>query len=641
MSTTIASLALIKARYETDRHDVLDALRPFVSYVLTYNRVTETTANNVKSLISTEFGINIPHHTVDLLLKRLTKDGQLSRVKTVYTVISVANNLEAFKDNRARLLDQQNELIQAIIKFTSDKYNIEMSEDEAEQSIYNYLDLYGIECIKAYEHGTIVPIKGKSIKNWQYIVSSYVNEISCTDEYKFNYFVNVLTGRMLSNALLASDISDISMKFDNTYAYLDTPILLQILGILGDMYMAISSELIDLLKKSNAKIAIFEHTIDELDTILKNAERQLELESGGHGNVVISLRETGKSASDVVMLRGNMRNIFTDRGIEIKQTPKYVPSFQIDEAELNIEMAEAQLHYRYETAKRHDINSIRSIYVLRGGNNATRIEDCKALFITNNSALARAAFSYGKKHEGSRNVSTTITDFSLTNKLWLKSSIDHAELPSKIMTANCYAALRPSEKLWNRFLHELDGLQESGKITPEQHQYMRYELKVRDELMNFTLGDESALSETQIYQLLDMHTEQIVKPYKESIDKLEADLIEAKDSLNHKLDILSYATSQSAKIGRFVGITVKVSLTILAILFYGFAEGYISPSIINELNPILKNTFKFGSYVIAILSFLNILIGTTVWNPVSRMSTNITEVITRKIQKALGLNGYS
>ena len=44
----------------------------------------------------------------------------------------------------------------------------------------------------------------------------------------------------------------------------------------------------------------------------------------------------------------------------------------------------------------YDVNSVRSIYVIRGRTPVLSIEKATAVFVTNNAGFARAAWEYGK-----------------------------------------------------------------------------------------------------------------------------------------------------------------------------------------------------------------------------------------------------
>ncbi|MEM7820564.1 MAG: hypothetical protein QW761_03125, partial [Candidatus Aenigmatarchaeota archaeon] len=160
---------------------------------------------------------------------------------------------------------------------------------------------------------------------------------------------------------------------------------------------------------------------------------------------------------------------------------------------------------------------VRSIYVLRKGISPSVLERAKAVLVTSNSAFARAAWNYGKKFEQSQEVSTVITDFSLANMTWLKVPMGAPTLPRSEVLAYSYAALQPSQEFLNKYISEIEKLERAGRITSRDHQLLRSSTLAQDELMNLTLGQEIALTETTITETLNRVTEEIKKEEKEKL----------------------------------------------------------------------------------------------------------------------------
>ena len=79
----------------------------------------------------------------------------------------------------------------------------------------------------------------------------------------------------------------------------------------------------------------------------------------------------------------------------------------------------------------------------------------------------------GKKYESSQDVSVVITDFSLANMAWLKAPMGAPGIPRTQLLAFAYAALKPTSKLLEKLLTEIDKLKGQGKITEHAHQLLR------------------------------------------------------------------------------------------------------------------------------------------------------------------------
>lgn len=637
MSTsTISSLALLKTRFDVQHTDFIDTLRPFISYVISKSGLKTFESHVIQQAILNEFGLALPRHTVDLVLRRFCKDNQLEKSNNQYVVIGIENSLEEFEAARKDSLNHQDSTVKGLIEHAKNRLETPLSNEDAEGFLNNYIDQYSIECIKAFKEQSIVPVHGSSKKNWHYIVSSYCNYISNEDPEQFRYLVTVVIGRMLSNALLGEDLSSIKMNFKDTSAYLDTPILLRLLGLLGEIPKLLAEEMLLLLSKAEARIAVFDHNLDEIEAILKSAEHFLLQASGGHGDVLINLREVGYTPSDVAMVRATIPDRLSAHKVYIDKTPEYVPSLQIDEAALVKEMESAGVFYRADAAKRCDINSIRSIYVLRRGTHPRRVEDSKAIFVTNNAGLARAAYAYGRRHEESSELSTAITDFSLTNLLWLKSPVDYIEVPRAMIAANCFAALRPTEQFWAHFLNQVEKLSKEGKVTPAQHQYLRFELRVRNDLMNLTFGNEEELTEDQILLLVERHEHDLKAPLEAQVSELKTSYENAANDLREIKGTLGTIDSRISEFGKYIRWVLNFVLLALATILIALTHGWIGNEWMENLPAIPKVAVRGLVYLTDLFILLHILFHVSAFNPISYCTTKLEKLIVRNLRSFLG-----
>ena len=269
-------------------------------------------------------------------------------------------------------------------------------------------------------------------------------------------------------------------------------------------------------------------------------------------------------------------------GVSILQTPPYEKDFQISEEDLKKEI-EKKIKYKNPEALNIDINSVRSIFVLREGRLPTRLEDSIAVFVTSNDLFAAAAFELGKSHNSTKEVSSVITEYSLINVSWLKAPLGAPELPVKQMMAKCYAAMEPKEGLWHKYLAQADELLKVGRISPDDHAILRASDLAREELMNLTQGEESALKGGSISEILErVKTEMVVekdklleikqneiKEIKLNEKKIELELEAARES-NEKIISKIYWLSESISDAIAHIIVVLLLTAIIVSVFYSF-----------------------------------------------------------------------
>jgi hypothetical protein len=152
--------------------------------------------------------------------------------------------------------------------------------------------------------------------------------------------------------------------------------------------------------------------------------------------------------------------------------------------------------------KQLDIDSLTAIHRLRRGNTYPDIESCCAIFVTTNSNLVRAAFKYFSAEYERTTVPLAIRSDTLTTIAWLKHPVAAPDLPRKTIIAECYAAMKPPERLWRVYLSEIDKLTAKGRITENDYNLLRYSIHARSALMDFTLGSAEGFTEGTVAEVL-------------------------------------------------------------------------------------------------------------------------------------------
>ena len=508
MSTaTLTSLAMLKVRIDRGQ-DYLDYLRPFILQVLITHKPDRITDAAVQDLIRTDFGLEIPRRAVQIVLRRLSRRYALKKAYGVYRI-----NGELPDPHIAPKMAAASRHIQAVlsglVEFSEGTPKPIMSNDDAVTAICAFLTQFDIPCLRAYLRGTAIPTIEGQHDVQIVLVSKYVLALQDTDPERFESFLVVVKGHMLANALLCPDLTNAPKSYRSVTFYLDAPLLVQRLGLEGGPKEAAIRRLVELLHNLGATVATFSHSRRELEAVIRGAAQYVDSRAG-RGSIVMVARRRGTTKSDLILLAGQIDDKLEDAGIDVLNTPRYIKNFQIDETAFET-MLEDEVSYFNPRAKEHDINSVRSIYVLRAGMSPSILERAKAALVTSNAAFSRAAFQYGQNHAASREVSSVITDFSLANMAWLKAPLGAPAVPMAELLAFSYAALEPPRELFEKYLNEINKLEQQERITARDHQLLRSSPLAYAELMNLTLGEEDALTEQSITETLKRTTEEIRK----------------------------------------------------------------------------------------------------------------------------------
>jgi len=612
--------------------DYLDYLRPFVLHVLIRNRPERVSDAIVQNYLRDEFGLEIPVRAVQVVLKRLSRKHPLKKEDGVYRIAGELPDpgIDTARADAARHIKA---VIAHLREFSNTTAKPFASDDEAVTAICAFLAQFDIQCLRAYLRGTAIP----NIESHQdapvVLVSKYVLTLQDNPD-RFDSFLVVVKGHMLANALLCPDLENAPKSYKGVTFYLDTPLLVRQLGLEGEPKRAAVNSVIDLLHNLGATVAAFSHSRDELESVIKGAASHIEAHSG-RGDIVMEARRRGTTRSDLILMAGQIDEKLEGAGIRIIETPKYSPDLQIDETEFEATLDD-EVSYYNPRAKYYDINSVRSIYVLRSGTAPKTIERAKAVLVTSNAAFAQAAYRYGQKHEESREVSSVITDFSLANIAWLKAPLGASALPMTEVLAVSYAALQPSKELLDKYMNEIEKLEKSGKISARDHQLLRSSQLAQDELMNLTLGEEDALTEQTVTETLRRVTEEIKREEndryvaeKAKHEETFAELNAQRERWRRAQDQLYWRCQRLAR-----RCARAVSICTAALLLFGLVGG----AGLRSTNQILGWGLTVAAGFVILFSLCSMVFGTTVKRFHEKLETRISTWLIRRKMAELGLD---
>ena len=439
---------------------------------------------------------------------------------------------------------------------------------------------------------------------------------------------------MLANALLCPDLQHATRTYKGMTFYFDTPLLVRGVGVEGPAKQAATMELIRLLRSLDGEVATFSHSREELDGVLRGAASKIHSHDG-RGAIVAEARRRGTTKSDLLLLAGRIDEELGDRHIQVKRTPAYIESFQIDENVFG-QTLDDEVSYFNERARDYDVNSVRSIYVLRKGRPSASVEKSKAILVTSNAAFARAAWQYGKQHESSRDVSSVITDFSLANVAWLKAPMGALSTPKVETMAFSYAALQPSPDLLNKFILEIDKLERDQKISPRDHQMLRSDIRVHDELMDLTMGDETALTEENVTETLERVSAEIRKDETHKLGNEQEAHRQTKAQLDNSYD-------QNQRIIRALYWRCHARAKILSSVIVGFVCLFLVVGVfagfgLTADHSILRWILTTGIVTLGLFTLGNLLFGTTIVHLYQRVRSWCLSRLLRREATAIGIS---
>lgn len=633
-AATLTSLAMLKVRADArDRQDYIDYLKPFGVYVLAENKCYPVSREQLQVLLLSEFGLKVPVRGCELILKRLTRSGHLVKSQGIY---SLKKDLppSGIQERRVDAMRRGNSVVTQLSEFARTEYGIEYGTSQATKAFLSFISVFAIPCLSSYANGTALPtISDKNRKDIP-LVAAFIKVAESNDLELFKDIILLVKGNMLANALLCEDLESQQQKFKQVTFFLDTPILLDILGVHGKRELNAATELLLSVTKLSGKFATFEHIVDETEKVLTHCESNIE-NPRVTNRVLSHVRENGLGRSDVAIILNNLRDHLEGCGIHVQRTPKYEVPYQIDENSLQA-VLEARSKYHNPNARDTDINSVRSIYVLRTNKRPRSLEAAIAVLVTPNWRFAKESYRFGQQYEESKGVSPVITEFSLGNIAWLKSPLETDNLPRLELMASCYAIMEPSSEFWEKFLLEVEKLKDAGRLSSDDHAFLRSDYRVPNELMEMTLGSEDDLTEGTILEIKNRVVEALTREKDAELRHKDKEL-ELETNRRKKL-LLQHrrATSKINTIGVICGRIVAgiAGLLVCALLIVGLLAPFFKTESISIDKPWV---FFFGAAILSIMTILNLILGVTLKRIYSWISGGSAIWVSSLLSRVLGL----
>ena len=531
-TNTLTSLAILRVQVNHNG-DYLTYLEPFILQVLTDCVANVVTSNYVKDSLEQRFGIAIPDRPVELVLRRIARQKVLTRGSNEFRITGTIPDPQ-LTSKQAEAQRHIRSVITGIRRFSMDSVHPMEKEEEIVEAVCAFLSEFDVSCLRSYLRGTAIPEAVDASSTDKTLVSNYVQSIHLNEPERFNSFLVLVQGHMLANALVCTDLENVPKSFGGVIFYLDTPLLVRILGLEGETKQQAASELIDLLRNLGGSVAAFAHSREELGNVIQGAATYLESPEG-RGAIIQEARRAGITRSDLILLAETADEHLAEAHIEVLPTPGYIQRVQIDEAAFEQVLVD-EVSYFNPRAKEYDVNSVRSIYVQRNRKHVPSLEKSHAVLVTSNSAFAKAAWQYGQRYAPSQAASTVITDFTLANLAWLKAPMGGPAVPTTQLMSFCYAALQPSRELLGKYLNEIEKLEEQGVILERDLQLLRSSPLVSNELMNLTLGDDELLTEETVTEILERVTDEIKREEGDRADQLEIERSNAQQALEEETE---------------------------------------------------------------------------------------------------------
>jgi cation transport ATPase len=106
--------------------------------------------------------------------------------------------------------------------------------------------------------------------------------------------------------------------------------------------------------------------------------------------------------------------------------------------------------------------------------------------------------------------------------------MDSGNLARTELLSSCYAAMRPPQAIWRRYLVEVDRLSKEGRFSKQDHEVLRLSLNAPEELMEVTRGEIDGITEANLRTILNRLEQTFTEEKEKEIERLrmEQELIQ-------------------------------------------------------------------------------------------------------------------
>ncbi|MBY0337205.1 MAG: hypothetical protein K2X11_11365 [Acetobacteraceae bacterium] len=486
MSSAILGYAYLRAFFGEGAQSPLDAMAPLVKRALLRQKGKPLQPSAVQAEITSHVGIEIPINVIRYLFGKLTKEGVLVLNKDYHHLVNPSYKF----DSQIEILERAaRERYNRIVRFISPiMVREKITKFRAADLIEFWLDHSAVAFLgdtnPAYEAGS------------DDFEVNRVIALACFSEDGGDQFLEDLTEIALGDAIFRAvkvlsefevDKQDEPMpegrstefhrRMSGVSVFFDTRIVIRILAFSDRDYHKAAAELLSICQATGCKVCVFRHNVDEVQRIIEAVAARLASSQPIEGELGIFAIENGYDAGDLLQLSLDVDAKLEKLGVAVIEKPPIANELSIDERALD-ERLRIDLDQDYEIARITDIASLSAIYRLRGGEEKNHLEDCNAIFITNNKGLADSSVRFFRSHftrNGKSNrVQICMTDVVFSTRLWTKLPTSLKTLPRQQVISHILGNLRPSLKVKESFLRNIKSLVADGRMSQEG--YVRLEL---------------------------------------------------------------------------------------------------------------------------------------------------------------------
>lgn len=487
----------------------------FCIYILYCLRISDDeyiNLDDMHKILQEEFKIRIPINLIKMSINILQREKQILYDRS-QNKIKLSNNdfnLEEFKKNRELYENQEKQLIEDMIIFLKNEYEINWGYNYAENLFLDFI-LEAEYSIKLLINENLDDINcddnEKNIPNSWYI-RKYLNKLIEKKSDTYTYLLNIIKGAIAFLALYHKDNINSNIYIKNTKFFIDTKLILRYMGYSYINEVQAAKELIETIEYNGGKAYVFEHTICEVEKAIDKAYKLVNegTDIEGMDNELYAYYMNNRDI-DFGVLRKEIRNKIIYKFSVIEENILENPINHIYNLDINnMENYIINCHKNWNKKSiKNDVQSVNYINILRksryneqfGGKNKLPI------FITSNSALTFNILEYAKNDNDIKwgnNRSPIISDIMIMSIL--SKNINYDNLIRVILLRDVYSSHNIDANFFKKLKKEILKIKKYHNVDMVNISELTYE-KIENLIVKKSNGNEGDIDEDIIIKTFD------------------------------------------------------------------------------------------------------------------------------------------
>lgn len=541
---TLTSLALMETQVITK--DYMSTFLPFLGTLILKKNYAYVDIGAVVRDFKQEYGISIPRAPMQSILAKAVSNGLITRT-TDGKYLPVLSEIQkiSFLSIQGEINIKIEIVINRFLEFAKNNHNIILTQSDAIDILIDFFDEYSPRAVSGkYINNEVDKIV--SSKNL-YLIGEFIQQTIHSDVSLFETIQKLAMSYLITTALTFDEPVDTRIsEFSEMVIYLDTPIILRLLGLQTEELEDAYKEMFSNFKTTiNPTFKIFQHTLDEITGIISDCANWIDNADYNPAYANFALLNFVKrkfSKTQIELYRNTLEDKLAELNIDVDYDEYYNivhKNAQIDVTVLQQKLIETyqknRSGYVYEknkTSVDYDIKSIENIVKLWGTKTSASYSKLGYLFITTNSTLAYVCRKFTSEYWwNSKNHKTPcVTDYYLGTMVWLSTPAEKIESVSKLkLIADCSAATTLSREIMEKFSQELEKLKLNKGIDSSDYLLIRKYAYEQNYLQKLTLNEETAFKDDILEQLLEDIKADIKKPLIETINEKDTQISTLKE----------------------------------------------------------------------------------------------------------------